>query len=125
MIRGIHHVSLKCADPEKFAEAENFYCGILGLQVRRRWKAGIMIDTGAGLIEIFNNEEGILEKGAVRHFALACTDTVSLAQKIGDAGYEVFEGPKNIVIEAEEPYPAVIAFCRGPLNEEIELFQEL
>ena len=40
------------------------------------------------------------------------------------AGYEVFIEPKDIVIASNPPFPARIAFCRGPLGEEIEFFQE-
>jgi len=31
---------------------------------------------------------------------------------------------RDIVIASELPFPARIAFCRGPLQEEIEFFQE-
>ena len=31
---------------------------------------------------------------------------------------------RDIVITSEPPFPAKIAFCRGPLQEEIEFFQE-
>ena len=31
---------------------------------------------------------------------------------------------RDIVIASEPPFPAKIAFCRGPLPEEIEFFQE-
>ena len=31
---------------------------------------------------------------------------------------------RDIVITSEPPFPARIAFCRGPLQEEIEFFQE-
>ena len=43
---------------------------------------------------------------------------------VREAGYEVFIEPKDIVITSEPPFPARIAFCRGPLQEEIEFFQE-
>ena len=32
MIRGIHHISLKCGTPEEFAKAKEFYLGLLGLK---------------------------------------------------------------------------------------------
>ncbi len=124
MITGIHHVSLKCGDPETFEKAKNFYCGTLGLPVYRSWPAGVMIRAGDSLIEIFNNGQGVREKGAVRHFALAVDDTDAYAEKIRNAGYTVFEEPREIVIPSDPPLPARIAFCRGPLDEEIELFSE-
>ena len=134
MIKGLHHISMKCQTAEEFGRAKDFYLNVLGLSVKREWAEGIMIrpvrkpygflsglqvfqakalqnldnsklllrklkfpnssiDTGNGLIEIFNNGEGSLAKGAIRHFALLA-------------------------------YPARMAFCTGPLGEEIELFCE-
>lgn len=40
------------------------------------------------------------------------------------AGYEVFIEPKDIEIASIPAFPVRIAFCKGPLGEEIELFQE-
>lgn len=125
MVTGLHHVSMKCGNPADFARAKEFYCGVLGLSVKREWPEGVLIDTGNGLIEIFNNGDGERDRGAVRHFALACGNVDGLAEKIMQAGYEVFIEPKNIVIESVPAYPARIAFCIGPLGELIELFQEL
>ncbi len=50
MIRGIHHVSMKCGTPEEFAAAKTFYCSLLGMRLIREWSEGAMIDTGAGRI---------------------------------------------------------------------------
>ncbi len=124
MIRGIHHISMKCASPEDLAAARAFYCGLLGLRVIREWPEGIMLDTGAGQVEIFTNGEGIREKGAIRHAAFAADDVDALAERIRAAGYEVFLGPKDITMASDPPFRARIAFCRGPLGEEIELFRE-
>lgn len=124
MIKGIHHVSLKCEDKERFGRACRFYTEVLGLKVKRSWDAGVMLDTGSGLIEIFSNGPGTEEIGAVRHFALAADNTDEVIRKVRDAGYEVFVEPKDIVIHSEPPLPARIAFFRGPLNEEVEIFQE-
>ena len=66
-----------------------------------------------------------MRKGAVRHFALK-TDNVDMdAEKVRRAGYQFFIEPKNIIMDSIPPYSARIAFCFGPLGEEIELFQEL
>ena len=124
MITGIHHVSMKCDSMDDFLKEKSFYCDLLGLAVKREWNEGIMIDTGNGLIEIFHNGTGTRSIGAVRHFALASDNVDEDIVKIRNAGYEVFIEPKDIVIQSDPPFPARIAFCRGPLNEEIELFQE-
>ncbi len=65
-----------------------------------------------------------LPQGVIRHFALSVTDVDELADRIEKAGYEVFVKPKNIYIPAENPLVARIAFCYGPLGEQIELFCE-
>ena len=123
MITGLHHVSMKCGDPADFARAKEFYCGVLGLAVRAEWPEGVLIDTGNGLIEIFSNGEGELRKGAVRHFALAADDVDQAVEAVRRAGYGILIEPRDIVIGSMPPYPARIAFCAGPLGEEIELFQ--
>ena len=124
MIKGLHHISMKCQTVEDFGRAKDFYLNVLGLSVKREWAEGIMIDTGNGLIEIFNNGEGSRTKGAIRHFALLTDDVDGLADKIKASGYEVFIEPKDIVIDSIPEYPARMAFCTGPLGEEIELFCE-
>ena len=54
MITGIHHISLKCGTKEAFEKAKDFYLNVLGFSVVREWPEGIMIDSGAGQIEIFS-----------------------------------------------------------------------
>ena len=125
MVTGIHHVSMKCGTAEDFQKAKAFYCEILELPVWREWPEGILIDTGSGLIEIFNNGDCELRQGAIRHFALADTDVDATVEKVRQAGYEILTGPKDISIKPEPGYPARIAFCVGPLGEQIELFQVL
>ncbi|MCR4646760.1 MAG: VOC family protein [Oscillospiraceae bacterium] len=124
MIKGIHHISMKCSTQEAYQKAKGFYCNTLGLTVFREWQEGILLDTGNGYVEIFCNGEGIPVKGAVRHFALLTDDADTLAAKIRAAGYEVFIEPNDIDIPSEPVYPIRMAFCTGPLGEEIELFQE-
>ena len=124
MIRGIHHVSMKCGTKEELERAKAFYLGVLGMTLAREWPEGILIDTGNGLIEIFGNGEGIRSKGAVRHLALAADDVDGIADAVRAAGYTVFHGPKDIMIPSEPPLHARMAFCSGPLGEEIEFFQE-
>lgn len=125
MVKGLHHVSMKCGTAADLERAKAFYCGVLGLTVKRRWPEGIMLDAGNGLIEIFSNGAGERGKGAVRHFALSVDSVDLAAQAVERAGYRVFLAPKDIVIDSAPPCPARIAFCTGPLGEEIELFQEL
>lgn len=124
MITGIHHVSLKCGTKEEFEKAKDFYLNVLGFAVVREWPEGIMIDSGRGLLEIFSNGPGVKSKGAVRHIAFAADDVDGVIEKVKAAGYEVFIEPNDIVIRSDPPFPARMAFCCGPLGEELEFFQE-
>lgn len=124
MINGLHHISMKCADKDEFEKAISFYTELLGFKVIRRWPEGIMIDLGNTGLEIFNNGEGIKDTGAIRHLALACDDVDGAVKMVKDAGYVVFTGPKDIEIKSDPVFPARMAFCYGPLGEQIEFFQE-
>ena len=124
MITGIHHISLKCGTKEEFEKAKDFYLNLLGFSAVREWPEGIMIETGCGQIEIFSNGPGIKTKGALRHIAFATDNADEITAKVKAAGYEVFIEPNDIVIRSDPPYPARMAFCHGPLGEEIEFFQE-
>lgn len=124
LIKGIHHVALKCPNHESFEAEIEFYGNTLGLEVARRWDGGIMFCTGAGLIEIFDNADPALPQGVVRHFALATDDVDACVKAVREAGYPITMEPKDIVIGSQPPFPARIAFCNGPLGEEIEFFCE-
>lgn len=124
LIKGIHHVSMKCCSEAEYERTVTFYRYILGLPVVRSWVTGIMFDTGCGIIEIFTDGEAPLDMGVIRHFAFATDDVDACIRAVSDAGYEVFVEPKDIVIPSEPAFPARIAFCKGPLGEEIEFFQE-
>jgi len=124
LIKGIHHVSLKCCNDKEYEEEIHFYKDILGIPVVRSWDAGIMLDTGSGIIEIFSDGQDNLPQGTIRHFALATDDVDACVQAVREAGYEVFIEPKDIEITSQPKLPARIAFCKGPLGEEIEFFCE-
>ena len=86
---------------------------------------GAMVDTGAGMLELFSNATDELGAGALRHLAFAVEDVDACIAAVRAAGYTVTMEPKNIVIESNPPYPARIAFCIGPVGEEVEFFKEL
>ena len=60
--------------------------------------------------------------GNLRHYAFAVDDVVACADLVEQAGYEVFVQPKSVNIGGDESFPAEVAFCKGPLGEEIEFF---
>lgn len=128
LIKGVHHIALKCHGVEEFEKTIGFYRDVLGMEVIRSWGegagSGMMLSTGNSLMEIFANAENDLPQGAIRHFALATDDVDACVEAIKKAGYEVFIEPKNIEIPSDPVFPARIAFCIGPVGEEIELFCE-
>ena len=127
-IIGIHHVCLKAKGKEAFDTTVAFYRDILGLTVAKEWgrtpdDRAVMLDTGAGYIEIFSNAPDVLGGGTIRHIALDVTDTDAVISVVRAAGYKITMEPTDIVIPSSEPCPARIAFFIGPLGEEIEIFQ--
>ena len=124
MIKGIHHISMKCGTDEELRKVKEFYIDILGLKICREWDGGLMIDTGNGLIEIFTNAEGEHRLGAIRHFALLTDQVDALTEKVKAAGYEVIVEPNDRVIPSDPELPIRMAFCFGPLGEQIEFFCE-
>lgn len=124
LIKGIHHISMKCNTDEELNRVKDFYISILGLEIIREWPDGIMIDTGNGYIEIFTNADGEHRLGSIRHFALLTDDVDTIAEKVKAAGYEVFVEPVDKVIDSDPKYPIRMAFCFGPLGEQVEFFCE-
>ena len=128
LIKGTHHVALKCSSMEEFERTKEFYGNLLGLEEVRSWGegtgSGIMYTTGNCIMEIFANGQGRLEQGAVRHFAFATDDVDRCIRTVREAGYEVIVEPKDVVIAFTPEYPIRVAFCIGPVGEEIEFFQE-
>ncbi len=126
-ITGIHHVALKAFGSQEYEKTVSFYCDILKLPVVRVWGAagsrGTMLDTGAGLLEIFENGTDRPAQGPLRHIAFAVEDVDACTEAVRRHGYPITVEPNDIVIESEPPYPARIAFCIGPVGEEIEFFK--
>lgn len=57
--------------------------------------------------------------------AFATDDVDGIVEKVRNAGFEVFQKPEDIVIRSTPELCARVAFCYGPLGEEIEFFQQL
>lgn len=123
MIKGIHHVSIKCIKVD-YEKVRSFYTDVLGLKILRQWPDGAMLGIGGDIVEIFNNGTERLPKGVITHIAFFTDDPDELAKRVKDAGYEVFMEPTDKTIQSEIPYPIRVAFCYGPIGEEIEFFAE-
>ncbi|MCR5300897.1 MAG: VOC family protein, partial [Lachnospiraceae bacterium] len=118
MIKGIRHVSIKCIK-EDYEKVKSFYTEILGLKDLRQWPDGAMLEIGGDIVEIFNNGTDRLPKGVITHIAFFTDDPDELTKRVKDAGYEVFMEPNDKTISSNPPYPIRVAFCYGPLGEEI------
>lgn len=123
MIKEIHHVSMKCIK-EDYEKVKAFYVDLLGLNILREWDEGVMIDAGGDMIEVFNNGTERFSKGIFTHIAFYTDDVDELAGKVENAGYEVFIKPCDKEIPSDPPYRIRMAFCHGPLGEEVEFFCE-
>ena len=82
LIKGIHHVSMKCSSTEKYEKTIDFYKNILEIPVAREWQSGIMLDTGNGIVEIFNDGDDAPGKGVIRHFAFATDDVDACVEAV-------------------------------------------
>ncbi len=128
LIKGTHHVALKCGSVEEFKKTVAFYTEILDLTVLRSWgegeEAGIMLNTGNSILEIFAAGKVSGSTGSIHHFALATDDVDACTEAVRKAGYTITEEPHDIVIPSVPGFPARIAFCIGPVGETIEFFDE-
>jgi glyoxylase I family protein len=129
LVKGIHHVGIRCVGDEEFHKSIDFYSKVLGLPVAKAWtdseKSAVMLDTGSGYIELFNNGDKHLEQGVIRHVALLTDNTDKCIEAVRKAGYKVTIEPKISTLACETPYPIKFAFFIGPMGEEVELFQEI
>ena len=127
-IFGVHHIALKACGLAAYEKTIGFYHNILGMPIVRTWGegegVGTMLDIGGGMMEIFANGENDPGQGAIRHMAFAVKDVDGCVEAVRAAGYEITMEPTDIVIASNPPLPARIAFCIGPVGEEIEFFCE-
>lgn len=127
LIKGTHHIALKCVGEEEFIKTIHFYKDVLGLEVVRTWgegnNSGAMLDTGNSILEIFANGEEHLEQGALRHLALETDDVDACEKAVSAAGYTFHVTPREGMIPSDPAFHFRMAFCIGPVGEEIEFFQ--
>lgn len=126
-VTGIHHVAIKACGVKDYNKTIDFYHNILGMPIFRQWgeglESGALVDTGAGMMEIFANGEDYPGQGSMRHIAFEVDDVDSYTEAARKAGYRITMEPNDIVIAGD--YPARIAFCIGPVGEEVEFFKVL
>ena len=122
MIKGIHHVSMKTRNDAEYERVKKFYSEILGLKIIKECESCLLLDTGNGIVEIFRNGTEEAVRGVIRHFGFAVDDVEACVDAVSSAGYEVFVPMKEVDVGGDTNLHATIAFCKGPLGEEIEFF---
>lgn len=127
-ITGIHHVALNARGLAAYERLYAFYHDLLGLPLVRQWGEGeniaVMLDTGAGMLELFAHAKDEPGQGALRHLAFAVEDVDACVEAVRAAGYKITDEPHDVTIPSTPPCPVRIAFCIGPVGEEIEFFTE-
>ncbi|MCI8589485.1 MAG: VOC family protein [Clostridiales bacterium] len=123
MIQGIAHVALGASD---FDQSCAFYVDGLKLPIFACWGEKphrcILIDTGAGYLEIFEDGE-TLSKGHWMHVALQTEDVAGMYEQAIACGAISKTKPKTVHIQSKpEEHDFTIAFVYGPDGEEIEFF---
>ncbi len=124
-MKGVHHISLKARGAEEFQKVLDFYRQVLDCPLVRHWgegdKQGAMLDLGNTLLEVTasGTETG---KGLFAHIAFATDDVDGMVARLEAAGRPVLVRPADKNLGGN--YPIRIAFCAGPLGEELEFFQE-
>lgn len=132
MVKGIHHVALRCSNVENFKETLDFYENVIGMKEKYKWGEGsssaAMLELNGDVLEIFAEGAVSNETGSVNHFAFLTDDPDDCIRRVKQAGYPVVSEPGNVDIPLEEPagkvYPLRVAFCTGPVGEMIEFFCE-
>ncbi len=128
LIKGIHHVCMKCCCTEDYEKELHFYRDLLELPVLRSWNepgdVGTMFRCGNEIVELFNTVKDRLPQGAIRHFALETDHVDECVRRVREAGLPVIMEPVDIEIPSMPTYPLRIAFVNGPLGEEIEFLCE-
>lgn len=122
MIQGIHHISLSCETPEQYAKACDFYKRILELKEVAVWDGGCLLDTGSGIVEIFNDGKKELPEGAIRHFAFLVEDPDACIEKVRKEGYKITDEPRMAQLGSGPVWKLRVGFCEGPVGESVEFF---
>ncbi len=132
MVKGLHHVALRCTGLENYQETLDFYLNIIGMKLRYSWGEGLnaasMLELNGGVLEIFAQGRAAGDIGAVNHFCFATDDPVSAAVKVAEAGYPVLVPPTEVRLDLTAPSRSelklVYSYCMGPVGEVIEFYKE-
>lgn len=124
---GLHHICLKANGKEEFDKALAFYRDTFELPVLRTWgegnASGAMLQMDGIVLEMVAGGEDSTPNSYWRHIALRCASPEEVdaeAARLAALGYPTTKGPFSKNLGGD--YPIHVAFCEGPLGEEIEFF---
>lgn len=107
MIKGIHHVALRCRDIENYRETLAFYQNVIGMKVACSWGEGpyaaAMLELDGDVLEVFASGAASDRTGSVNHFAFLTDDPDTCAEKVREAGYPVISEPSDVNLWLNEP----------------------
>jgi glyoxylase I family protein len=123
--KSLHHIAMNVSDIEKSID---FYTRAFDFSLVRRWgdaNKAAMLDMGDGtILEMFERPAEVGKQGVLIHIALRADDVDAAYAKAIEAGAGEQTTPRDVDLQAEEPYPIRIAFVVGPDGEPVELFHE-
>ncbi len=132
MVKGIHHVALRCLNLDNYNQTLDFYVNVIGMNVKHSWGSGdfaaTMLELNGGIIEIFSTGKASNEIGTINHFAFECDDVFESVKKVQEAGYQIIVPPTMVNLKLNKPsemdFPLIYAYCVGPVGEIIEFYKE-
>ena len=126
-MRGLHHVCLKANGKQEFDKALAFYRDTFELPLLRTWgegdTSGAMLQMDGMILEMVAGGEDSTPNSYWRHIAFRCASPEEVdaeAARLAAMGYATTKGPFSKNLGGD--YPIHVAFCNGPLGEEIEFF---
>lgn len=132
MIKGIHHVALRCRDMKNYRDTLEFYQNIIGMKEKYSWGEGdfaaTMLEINGDVIEIFSTGKALDETGTINHFCFETDDPAEETRKVLEAGYPVIVPPTNVILKLNnatgQHLLLTYAYCVGPVGEVIEFYKE-
>ncbi|MCR5606441.1 MAG: VOC family protein [Treponema sp.] len=132
MIKGLHHIALRCINEDNYKETLSFYENIIGMKVKYSWGKGIyaatMLELNGSIIEIFASGKAAENTGTINHFCFETDNPKAEEKKLLEAGYPVLIPTTNIKLTLTEPEKSDLfltySYCMGPVGEVIEFYKE-
>ena len=132
MVKGLHHVALRCSSLDNYTETLDFYKNIIGMTVKYSWGEGVyaatMLELNGSVIVIFASGRASGDIGAINHFCFEVDDPALEVQQMQEAGYPVLVPATHVNLSLTNSSKSELlltyAYCMGPVGEVIEFYKE-